>query len=341
MDQPNFNLSEVQQALAAARSGETRRLNESILTSMFGRDWEDTVIPRRIAPPNGYPSPRHWWAESTVKAMSNYYDKEQRFANEERQRDVQMFALTHTKLTDIDAPTYFVSDSLIDALERTDVEQTIPMEELQWPHDAMLFVLPSSRRFAEISGILGKPSYITMFTIVKVQHEKFGHSYIVTMIDSDGMSCYSHYPCSGTYGDQLKQYGDNFILSNPLAYYRSELGMEITDEKLAEDRRQIGETVRLAWKILCAMNASNETVRIGGGILREARAVSGRKGARKAMWSPIILDLAEKPQGEDGESTGAGVRLHWRRGHFRRQAHGTGRAQRKMIWIKPHKVGSL
>lgn len=341
MEQPNFSLSDVRQALVAMKTQGANRYNESLATAFIGEGWEDEVIPRRIVPPNGYPSPRHWWAESTVKAISAHQDTEGVFNTEERQRDVQMFALTHTKLVDLEAPTYFVSDPLIDALERTDVEQTIPMEELQWPHDAMLFVLPSARRFAEVSGILGHPSHITMFTIAKVRHEKFGHSYIVTMIDSDGMSCYSHYPCSGTYGDQLKQYGENFILSNPIAFYRNELGREVTEDKLAEDRRQIGETVRLAWKILCAMNAPNETVRIGGGIMREAREKKGRKGARKAMWSPIILDLAEKPQGEDGESTGAGVRLHWRRGHFRRQAHGTGRAQRKMIWIKPHKVGSL
>jgi len=341
MEQPNFNLSEVKEALAMIKGQGARRYNEAIAAAMIGENWEDQVIPRRIIPPNGYPSPRNWWAESTVKAMSVYYDTEQKFITEERQRDVQMFATTHTKLVELQGPTYFVSDALIDALERTDVEQTIPMEELNFPHDAMLFVLPTARRFAEVQGILDHPSYITMFTIARAEHAKFGHSYIVTMIDSDGMSCYSHYPCSGTYGDQLKQYGENFILSNPIEFYRNELGKEVTEEKLAEDKRQIGETVRLAWKLLCAMNAPNEIVRVGGGILRDAREKRGRKGARRTMWSPIMLDLAEKVQGGDGESTGAGVRLHWRRGHFRRQVCGEGRAQRKMIWIKPHKVGSL
>lgn len=342
MNQPKFDLSEVKKALAAAKDLNPRRYTESIVVSLLGEDWEDKVIPRRIVPPSGYPSPRHWWMESVIKAMSIYYDTERQFVTEERQRDAQMFAITHTKLLDLDAPTYFVSDALIDALERTDVEQTIPMQELNYPHEAMIFVLPSARRFAEVDGgVLDEKSHITMLTLARAAHEKYGHSYIVTMIDSKGHSCYSHYPCSGTYGEQRKQFGENFILSDPIEFYRNEIGKEVTEDKLAEDRKQIGDTVRLAWKLLCAMNAPNEIVRIGGGIMREAREKRGRKAARTAMWSPIMLDLAEKPQGEEGESMGGGVRLHWRRGHFRRQVCGEGRAQRKMIWIKPHKVGSL
>jgi hypothetical protein len=31
-------------------------------------------------------------------------------------------------------------------------------------------------------------------------------------------------------------------------------------------------------------------------------------------------------------------KMHWRRGHWRRQAHGPGRAQRKLVWIRPARV---
>ena len=43
---------------------------------------------------------------------------------------------------------------------------------------------------------------------------------------------------------------------------------------------------------------------------------------------------AEQPAG-----TQASPRLHWRRGHIRRQAHGLGRAERKLIWIEPMLIG--
>jgi len=41
-----------------------------------------------------------------------------------------------------------------------------------------------------------------------------------------------------------------------------------------------------------------------------------------------------------GNGTHASPRLHWRRGHVRRQPYGTGRGQRKLIWIEPVLVGA-
>ena len=35
----------------------------------------------------------------------------------------------------------------------------------------------------------------------------------------------------------------------------------------------------------------------------------------------------------------SGMRTHWRRGHWRRQAHGPQMSQRKLIWLKPMRIG--
>lgn len=43
-------------------------------------------------------------------------------------------------------------------------------------------------------------------------------------------------------------------------------------------------------------------------------------------------------QGEEGRGS---VRAHWRRGHFRHQPFGPSRAQSKLLWIRPMRVGTL
>jgi hypothetical protein len=321
------------------------------LRVLVGDDWDLSVMPRRIASSGDYYNPRHWWAISTMKSMCRYtmthgnlgkLPQFSVFTTEEANRDIEMFAITHKSLHDHDGPTYFVTKDLMEALDRTDVEQTIPMEELKFPHDSMLFVLPISARYAEAKGIFGKASSLVMLTVTRVPHEKFEMAYIVTMIDTNGSSAYSLYPCKGTYGEQIAEHGEKFLMENPTEFYREMYEQSVNLDALNEDKRQAHMGTRLVWKLLCAMNAANETVTVGGSIVREAREATSRKPARVALWSPLMLDLSQRIETSDDDSgRGAGVRLHWRRGHFRRQAHGTGRMQRKMVWIKPHKVGSL
>jgi hypothetical protein len=55
-------------------------------------------------------------------------------------------------------------------------------------------------------------------------------------------------------------------------------------------------------------------------------------------WSPNIIGKGYRPrqaqpEGEPGHH--ASPRMHWRRGHFRSQAHGSQRAERKTIWLEP------
>lgn len=316
----------------------TTHVTDAVINSILGNGWEDMFIPRRIVPPNGYPSCKVWWAQWAIK-MTVIGEPE--YSTPERKRDTDMFSYTERKLRGTDGPTFFLSNDLIDALDRTDVENTMPMEELRFPHEGMLFVLPTARRFAEINGVFGSNSYVTMFTISQTDHVNFGKSYIVTFLDNEGVSSHAHYPCRGTYAEQMSEFGSQFYCSteNALEAFRREFGIEVNPNQLEADKWQNGMVVRMAWKILCAMNCTNDIVRVGGGVCREARTKKGK--TRPALWNPIILDLGERIRTEGEDSSGAGVKLHWRRGHFRRQVCGVGRSQRKTMWIKPHKVGSL
>ncbi len=68
---------------------------------------------------------------------------------------------------------------------------------------------------------------------------------------------------------------------------------------------------------------------------------------RDALWQPNIYGAQYQVRREpaesyaDGESAaGTGKRFHWRRGHWRNQAHGEGRALRKFIWLEPMAIGA-
>ena len=48
----------------------------------------------------------------------------------------------------------------------------------------------------------------------------------------------------------------------------------------------------------------------------------------------VVYDRQDSPRHES-ESDGSSKRLHWRRGHFRRQPYGLARSSRKLIFVKP------
>jgi hypothetical protein len=51
------------------------------------------------------------------------------------------------------------------------------------------------------------------------------------------------------------------------------------------------------------------------------------------------LQVRSKPIPRDStEPTGRHLPGHWRSGHWRRQAHGVGRSQRRLVWIMPYKT---
>ena len=62
-------------------------------------------------------------------------------------------------------------------------------------------------------------------------------------------------------------------------------------------------------------------------------------GARELLvksFVPVRRIEVGAPGGEPGEGGARGTtRPHWRRGHWRRQAHGEGRLLRKLVWLKP------
>lgn len=93
------------------------------------------------------------------------------------------------------------------------------------------------------------------------------------------------------------------------------------------------QSLRWVFNTIYAMSARPEYVEGG-------ERVGTRKGTQSEIWTPNVIGRKYAVKAHSFSNThSGGVRLHWRRGHFRQQAVGVGRTQRKVIWIEPMMVG--
>lgn len=74
--------------------------------------------------------------------------------------------------------------------------------------------------------------------------------------------------------------------------------------------------------------------------LRRAAGLGERKRAKllkktASMYNGILVGPESLPPAALDSGEGGGLAPHWRRGHFRMQAYGTGKQQRKLIFIAP------
>lgn len=69
------------------------------------------------------------------------------------------------------------------------------------------------------------------------------------------------------------------------------------------------------------------------------RARTIKDGPAREEWTPNWVGQDYRVS-RPAVGTHASPRLHWRRGHWRQQPHGRGRAERKLLWIDPILIGS-
>lgn len=114
------------------------------------------------------------------------------------------------------------------------------------------------------------------------------------------------------------------------------IGTEITaDYPFDPDADAKGtDALRLVFNTIYAMSSRPEYVEGG-------KRAGTHKETRSEIWTPNIIGrkYAVKSRSGEGTSPSGSVRLHWRRGHFRQQAHGAGRLQHRVIWIEPMMIG--
>jgi hypothetical protein len=76
-----------------------------------------------------------------------------------------------------------------------------------------------------------------------------------------------------------------------------------------------------------------------GQCVRPQRIKRGRVKCRE-LWSPNLIGWRYQITTGSPAGTHANPRMHWRRGHIRNQPFGTGRTQRRLVWIEPMLIGA-
>lgn len=312
--------------------------------------------PRRFEIPAGYTSPKRLCAPAlhAIWALSKYTSLEGAFVKSADTATQDSPSARHAfkicaELSRLSVPTYFVSRACMSALINTDLPKDFQLQELPWPMDAMVFVLPD--------GILKSPEGdITLISVVRCQR---GASFSMPWLRWDAPSLDERITT-----ETLNQGDQDTVailgLTETCRLYHWECPLDTTSIHDAQQVKAFGHFVggekqqvttteeeqftthslsETAFQVILAMLAAPEMIEAGV-LVREEKHKKGK--TQSALWRPNFFGRAyrryDEIVGSGGEAQGQ-RRVHWRRGHFRHQRFGPGNASIRVLWIKPTLIG--
>lgn len=237
--------------------------------------------------------------------------------------DMQTFGIIAATGTKNDFPLFFVSPEMFLAASATAPPDEIDWQTMPLPFEFMTFVLPKS-----IAKIKDEEIVAIQFTrcrkgfhhIPETDKNIFltNDMLYIDIINTSGMRYLRHLTKPYLPGSELPNTSNG-------EYQRTLDGNENELTNLL---------THVAFNLIFAMAARPE-------LLTKGTRSGTHKKSKQEIWSPNIIGehfkISRPPVNLGG--THASPRLHWRRGHFRRQAVGTGRLDHKMIWLEPCLVG--
>jgi hypothetical protein len=108
---------------------------------------------------------------------------------------------------------------------------------------------------------------------------------------------------------------------------------EYDEENLSEDDSAFLEKLGVVvFGMLLALQARPALLTAA---VREKVVKATSDRPQREFWTPTYIGKGYYPKREGASGTHASPRMHWRRGHFRQQAFGVQRSERKVIWLEP------
>lgn len=299
--------------------------------------------PRRYAPPHGYPNPdlNAAWLAHTIEVIKRL----------PRINDVQRnCAIVASKVISASCPTVFVGHDFVEALTMTDPPEDMTLSDIQWPWDAVTFVLPeafSKKHFGRNAPFL---------RVARQGNEKFGKGEIIVDDDPDAVgffvvaSTYDDADCFDFCAGQRVSQQIKTILTNDKQQDFTVNGvdglgrLDYTTGKPMDneaDKIFMRRFSAVAIHLLLALNAVPEQLEPE----RMTRPARIKRGVvvKEELWHPRILGGNYSHTANERAALGgthASPRLHVRRGHWRHQRHGKGNALTKMKWLKWMLIGA-
>lgn len=232
-------------------------------------------------------------------------------------------------------PTFFVSRTLLEAVEMSDPPSDLPFSEIKMPFSGLTFVLPIGTGVISPSG-----EEVSFISIGRLER---GRSFLPAPRSTSAAPCNILFigfgasapspvwACSLSDIDGSAAIGKLRVSTQmdpePCIKAQDNSTLVSMDDAENEFCRRVNW---MAVGILLAMTARPELIERGR-LLKKAR------GNRRELWSPNVIGRGFRAAGREAREDAAGIspRMHWRRGHFRNQACGKGRTERRVAWIEP------
>jgi len=289
---------------------------------------------RRYVPAQGYASPNliqflMGGTFAACKKLGRY--------GKPSDADVTVAAAAVT-LMKLEWPCYAILPDLADALAETDPPSDMTWNEIEWPLPAATFLLPLNPAMAE--HFICPLSAVTL-TIAKAVSPLVG-PWGKIEFKSPG----EHVLLVTTYREPggMQHVSSVALPEHPMSLMGESEGhwdkpevAAMTPEDLLRQRRVAG----MAATILGFMASGYEPKllkALPGDMLRPPSA--SKKHPHPALYGVRWLGVGYRRKGPPLGGHHASPAVHWRRGHFRSQPYGPGRALRRPRWIEPMMVGA-
>jgi hypothetical protein len=252
-------------------------------------------------------------------------------------------------------PLFFLAPDLLEAVMRTDFADDINWTDMELPYEQGILILPKGAWVhpddGEVSMIVWARFRAGAYAppALGIPPMTITHDAMVILCLCPQHAIWYDSTLNGNVRPVLKL--RNLFYRQPGdPYPRSVRSVPYLDHDLTEKDEQFLEQLGvITFGTFLAMHAKPELVERGK-LLRRV----GKGDKLREFWSPNIIgpkyklrrevprivhgQFVHAPGREGG--THASPRMHWRRGHFRQQAYGHERRERKTIWIEPMLVGA-
>jgi hypothetical protein len=274
------------------------------------------LAPRRYQPPRNYATLVDW-----AMAYALAYEELDKKSDPESDMLVQIQAaiMLAGRLAVARVPTWYVGRDLLEKILISDPPADSVVGDLPWPMPAMVYMLPRERfEFATPEGARQRVIAVAGSREVTTRD---GSPYVLIsmLLQRDN--------------GVLWPYTQLLMLNGRLSDCMASIDRHPDKTK---DVYGIGVNIFLrVWLLLLARPGVATQEKI---VRSESRDRRGRL-TKEALWSPNILGAVEIVSVPIG-GTHASPRMHWRRGHYRRQRIGSlEKREYKIVWIEPVLVG--
>jgi len=301
--------------------------------------WLDTLTPRIINAPSRY------WAQKVLSVGVIEGVLSNQILSDIGQKPDLTFATLESQmgqLLEFDVPTFYVSKEVLLAALRTDVQVDLLVDSILFPFPALVFMLPRNSIRHPTEGECpfiivsrsekGQTGSLPLKGIT-ISRQTTEDAICVSTYLPEARRCY-HKGIGRVEGESIK-----------IAFERaSRIPFSSPDRDLADSGNVLNiadvEFADRLWLLgitLLLIMVSGENLVEHGTRLKVVKQ-KNRFDRPKESWSPNFLGRLYESESVAGE-TERHLVAHWRKGHLKSQPYGPKHSLRKIIWIRPYRVG--